>query len=770
MDETFSGGEESVKSFVESLLAEMTLEEKVAQLGCILPGALLEEGEFSEVKARAELEHGIGHVTKPGGESGFSPEETAGFVNRIQNFLRQETRLGIPAMVHEECLSGYMGKGGTAYPQIIGLASSWDPGLLKQITSNIRKKIRAIGGHQVLSPVLDLARDLRWGRVEETFGEDPYLSAVLGQKYIQGLQGPEPRRGIFATAKHFGGHGAPEGGRNHSPVNVSERELRENFFFPFEVAVKQTGIESVMSAYHDIDGVPCTASEKLLKRILREEWGFEGFVISDGHSVKMLHDEHRLAENEREAGVMALEAGLDLEGPTTECFGEKLLSAVRNGDLSEEVVDRAVRRHLKSKYRKGLFDGGSTVREEEVNSYFNSPEERQLARRAGRESIVLLKNDNSTLPLRDPESVAVIGPSAENPRNMLGDYSYGGHYEAGQTGDEIVTLLEAVRDRVPAKTEVFFAEGCKVLGSSREGFREAVRLVEKADVALTAVGGKSGFGLFPPEGKIENYGQTTGEGNDRTDLQLPGVQKELIEEISKTGTPIVVVLINGRPLTVHGMEDNISAILEAWLPGEAGGGPIADVLFGDYNPSGKLPVTIPKKVGQSPVYYRRKPISKSRRYVFCDGEPLYPFGFGLSYTNFKYGDLKIDPGEVEPEGTVKISCKVENTGEMRGEEIVQLYTRDESASVTRPERELKGFARVPLDTGEKKRLSFALPTDLLAFYGRDMELCIEPGIVRVMVGSSSEDIRLAGEFEITGKAKKLDSRRTYLTQTKIEQS
>ncbi|MFP4589753.1 MAG: glycoside hydrolase family 3 N-terminal domain-containing protein [Candidatus Acetothermia bacterium] len=745
----------------------MTLSEKVAQLGSVLPGELLENGELSEKKAGEVLSDGIGHITKPGGESGFSPEKTARFVNSVQEFLREETRLGIPALIHEESLSGYMGVGGVAYPQIIGLSSSWNPGLIKEITEKIGERIRAIGGHQVLAPVLDIARDPRWGRVEETFGEDPYLVAWLGCSYIEGLQ----KGDLYATAKHFVAHGAPEGGRNHSPANITKRDLRENFLYPFEVAVKKTDIEAVMSAYNEIDGIPCSCSKELLTEILRDEWGFDGFVISDGHSIKMLQRTHGVARSDKEAAIKALEAGLDLEGPTTECFGEVLLNAVKSGQITEADIDSAVRRQLKAKIRKGLLDDSGPVDENDVGKHFKPEEGQELARRAAKGSIVLLKNEDDLLPLpAELDSVAVVGPNANSRRNLLGDYSYGGHMEKDDGLDSVVTLLEGIRAKVSPETKVSYAKGCEVRDNDKSGFERAISITEESELAIVAVGGKSGFGLFPPEGKTDNCGQTTGEGNDRTNLKLPGSQRQLLRELKNTGTPVVTVLVNGRPLAVTWVQDNLPAILEAWLPGEEGGNAIADVLFGDYNPSGKLPLTIPRNSGQIPMHYRRKPISKQRRYVFDEGQPLYSFGYGLSYTDFVYSDLKIYPSEVELNGmnvTVEISCKVENTGDIAGKETVQLYVSREYASVTRPEVELKGAAKVKLHPGEAKRVSFKLPTDLLAFYNADMELVIEPGTFKIQLGSSSDDIRLQEDLTVNGDKVCLDGMDYFFSETEV---
>ncbi|MFP4646776.1 MAG: glycoside hydrolase family 3 N-terminal domain-containing protein [Candidatus Acetothermia bacterium] len=754
---------------IQDLLPDMTIEEKVAQLDSVMPDDLLEVGKFSEEKARKQLSDGIGQITRAGGGSGLHPEEAAELANKVQNFLEEETRLGIPAILHEECLSGYMGAGGTTYPQAIGLASSWQPELVKEITTEIRKQLTAIGTHHALSPVLDVARDLRWGRLEETFGEDPYLVASMGKNYVEGLQGPDPTEGIYATVKHFGGHSASEGGRNHCPVNLTERELRENFLFPFEVAVREADAEAVMNAYHDIDGVPCACSKELLTNLLRGEWGFGGIVVSDYYSIRMLHTEHHVARNKQEAGVMALEAGLDVELPLTECYGDKLVDAIEEGKASEAALDEAVKRHLKAKRKKGLFEGSNTVDVNEVNEYFETPEQRKLARKAARESMVLLKNEDGLLPLnKDQDSIAVIGPSADNTRNLLGDYAYSVHVESEEDTIPVTTILDGVKDATPEATQINYVKGCEVRGDSKKGFDSAVEAAEQSDIAVVAVGGKSGLGLVDAEEQKQDYPHTTGEGSDRTDLKLPGVQRELLQQIHETGTPIVAVLINGRPLSVTWLEENVPGIVECWLPGEEGGNAVADVLFGDYNPGGKLPVTIPKNVGQSPLHYRRKPISKNRHYVFTVNEPLYPFGYGLSYTDFEYSDFRITPEEVSSASSLEVSCTVKNTGDVRGKEVVQLYTRDKYASMTRPERELKGFEKVELEPDQEKRITFSIPTDLLSFYDKDMNLVIEPGSFKAMVGSSSQDIRLEGEFEITGKKKELGYSRNYFTKIEVE--
>jgi len=748
------------------IISQMTIEEKVAQLGSIKPDQLLENGEFSEDRAREYLQNGIGQITRLGGGSGLPPQRVAELSNIIQDFLEKETELGIPAIIHEECLSGYMGDGGTIYPQAIGLASTWHPELVEKITTTIKKQLTSIGVQQALSPVLDVARDLRWGRVEETFGEDPYLVATIGKSYIDGLQGSGPKEGITATVKHFGGHSVSEGGRNHCPVNLSERELRENFLFPFEAVIREAGVKSVMNAYNDIDGIPCASSKKLLTNILREDMGFNGVTVSDYGSIEMLHTDHFVANNKQEAGIMALNAGLDVELPSTKCYGDRLVKAVEEGLIAEETLNRSVERHLELKHRKGLFEGKNTVDVEEANKHFETPKQRNLVRRVGRESLVLLKNQGDILPLsNEQEAIAVIGPSADNAQNLLGDYAYGAIEENDRDTTTVTTILDGIKYKIAGNPSIRYAEGCKTKERTREGFNTAVEAANRSDFAILAVGGRSG--RAGPETQPEDHFYTAGEGNDRTDLRLPGVQLELLKKIHETGTPIIALLINGRPLSVPWLQEHVPAIVECWLPGEEGGKAVADVLFGSHDPGGKLPVSIPKKVGQSPVYYRRKPISKERRYVFTNNEPLYPFGFGLSYADFEYSELEIAPKEVKIQSKLKVSCRVKNTGDVPGKEVVQLYIRDEYASVTRPERELKGFEKVKLAPGEEKKVSFCLPTDLLSFYDENMNLIVEPGTFEVMIGSSSQDIRLAGELEVLGENKEIGPDREYFSETNV---
>jgi len=736
-----------VEERVSDLLSRMTLEEKLAQLGGIWVFELLDGMTFSEEKAEPLLGNGIGQITRLGGATSLEPAASAQLANRIQAFLVERTRLGIPAMVHEECCSGYMARGATCFPQIIGLASTWEPELAEQMTSVIRTQMRAAGGHQGLAPVLDVARDPRWGRVEETFGEDPYLISRMGVAYVKGLQGEDLSRGVVATGKHFVGYSMSEGGMNCAPVHLGARELREVFLAPFEAAIREARLASIMNAYHELDGVPCGGSRELLTEILRNQLGFDGIVVSDYFAVRQLFDLHRVARDQGAAAAMALEAGIDVELPNTECYGQPLLEAVQSGRVSESLVDQAVARVLRVKFLLGLFEN-PYVDVEQVAGAFDTAEQRALAREIARQSIVLLKNEGGLLPLKkDVPSVAVIGPNADSVRNLLGDYVYPAHVELMMGANPelyvpMVSVLAGIRRAVSPQTQVAYAQGCDVTDESKAGFVEAVEIARQATVALVVVGDKSG--LTPH--------CTSGEARDRAGLGLPGVQEELVRAIYETGTPVIVVLINGRPLSIPWIVEHVPAIVEAWLPGEEGGAAVADVLFGDANPGGKLPITFPRSVGQVPIYYSHRPSGGRSSwygdYVELSASPLFPFGHGLSYTRFEFENLRIQPRQAAAEGKVEISVDVQNAGERSGDEVVQLYVHDLSSNVTRPVKELKGFQRVTLAAGEKKTVTFTLAVSQLGFYDRDERLVVEPGTIEVMVGSSSDDVRLAGEFEI----------------------
>jgi len=760
--EIYRDSSKSIDVRGKDLISRMTLDEKLAQLGGIWGFEVLEDRRFSPQKAESLIKNGIGQISRAAASTALSSRQLAEFINALQRFLIENTRLGIPAIIHEECLSGFVAREADMFPQIIGIASTWDTELVEKITDLIRRQMRAVGFHQGLSPVLDVARDPRWGRVEETFGEDPYLIARMGTAYVKGLQGGDLRQGVVATLKHFVGYGLSEGGLNWAPAHIPPRLLREVYLYPFKEAIKIGGALSIMNAYHEIDGIPCAASTELLTEILRKEWEFEGIVVSDYYAVDNLYNYHLIAGDKANAGRLALTAGIDIELPRCDFYAEPLKEQVETGMVAEELVNQAVARILKLKFRLGLFET-PYVQAENVVKIFNVPEHRKLALEAARKSLVLLKNEGNILPLsKDIKTIAVIGPNADSARNILGDYTYPAHIglmmitatmlgsklpESEAQPDQItvpvVTILEGIKAKVHPKTKVLYARGCDVSGMSKDGFAEAVRAARRAEVAVVVVGGKSGV---TPE-------CTCGEMRDRVELRLLGVQEDLVKAIYETGTPTVLVLIDGRPLALEWIAEKIPAILEAWLPGEEGGTAVADVLFGDYNPGGKLPISFPRKVGQIPVYYAHKPSGARSQlwgdYVDSSTSPAFDFGHGLSYTSFKLSNLKIEPERVKRTGKISIKVDIENTGNRSGEEVVQLYVNDIVASITRPVKELKGFKRIALEPAETRIVEFELPAETLGFYDKNMKFTVEPGMFKVMVGCSARDIILEGQFEVT---------------------
>jgi beta-glucosidase len=767
----YQDASQPIEARVADLLACMTLQEKLAQLGSYWIY------ELSDPQRTAQLlRHGIGQITRIGGASNFTPAESAAAANDIQRFLAEQTRLGIPAMVHEECCAGYMARAATVFPQIIGLASTWQPELAGAMAEVVRTQMRAVGAHQGLSPVLDVVRDPRWGRVEETFGEDAHLVASMGVAYVRGLQTEDWRRGVIATGKHFVGYGLTDGGFNWNPAHIPARELREVFLYPFEAAVKEAGLYSVMNGYNEIDGVPCAASRELLTEILRDQWGFDGIVVSDYFAVDQIQQAHLISPDKGTSARLALEAGIDIELPSTNCYGEPLHDLAKAGEIDQAVIDLSVARVLRTKFQLGLFEN-PWVNEGEAAAAFDTVSDRALARRIAQQSIVLLKNTGKLLPLpKDLKSVAVIGPNAGVSRNLVGDYTYICHVETLIEAREkdnafgaaiaedieivedfvsIASVVEAIRAAVSSGTAVHFAQGCDVNSERRDGFAEAVAAARQADVAIVVVGDKSGL----------TDDCTSGEARDRADLGLPGVQQALVEAVAATGTPTVVVLVNGRPLSITWIAQHVPAILEAWLPGEEGGPAIADVLFGDANPGGKLPMTFPRSVGQVPIYYGHKPSGGRSHwkttYVDLSNEPLFPFGFGLSYTTFALANLRLDRATAAAGQVVQVSVDVANSGDRAGDEVVQLYVRNGAASLTRPLKELKGFHRLHLLPGERRTVTFELAVNHLAFLDRAMRWVVEPGVVQVMVGTSSADLPLAGEFEITGDVAEVGQQRVF---------
>jgi beta-glucosidase len=770
--DAYKDASETIDDRVADLLQRMTLDEKMAQIRSVWASLVMENVErFSREKAERLLNNGIGHITRPGGSTDLHPPQVAAFVRETQQFLLENTRLGIPAIMHEECLMGYQTRDATIFPQIIGVASTWNPPLIEKTASILHDQLAMNGIGQALAPVVDIARDPRWGRVEETYGEDPCLVSALGCAYIRGLQGKSGERQVAATAKHFVGYGLPQAGLNWAPARIPERELRETYLYPFEAAVRTAHVMSVMNGYHELDGIPCAASRRLLTEVLRGEWGFEGIVASDYDAVRMLKEYHHVAPSLAEAGALALEAGIDIELPQSDCFNQELREMLGRGKVNMLDLDQAVTRVLRMKFRLGLFEDPFPAESVTLES-FDPPVHRRTAREVARESVVLLKNEGDLLPLRnDTGTIAVVGPSADSWRALLGDYSYLSIVEHRKLFDEhvpleslthlpnptvsVVTVLEGIRAQVAAASRVLYAQGCSLAGSDSSGFAEAIQAARQADVVIAVVGGKSGF--------IKDC--TAGEERDSATLLLPGVQEDLLVALAETGTPLVVVLVDGRPLALERIVPNVRALVEAWLPGEEGGNAIADILFGAVSPGGKLPITFPAHVGQVPVFYAHKPSAGKSHlwddYTDAPRTPLFPFGFGLSYSQFEYTDLTISPGHLSAPGAVAVGCSLSNVGKVAADEVVQLYTSDPVASVTRAVKELKGFLRVHLLPGDKKRVAFRLPTELLAFYDKDMNLVVEPGYFAVMIGSSSEDIRLSGGFEVTGEAFVLQCRTRF---------
>jgi beta-xylosidase len=761
---------------VGDLLARMTLEEKLAQIGSIWVFEILTAEHVDPDKARVRLGAGIGQITRVAGATSLAMPAAAALANAIQRFLVEETRLGIPAIVHEECLHGLVARDAVCFPQSIGLAAAWDPALLEALASSFARQLRAMGAHQGLAPIFDVARDPRWGRIEETYGEDPYLIAALGVAYVRGLQ-EGAGAPVLATGKHMVGHGLPEGGMNRAPAHIGARELRDVYLWPFEAAVREAGMRSMMHAYEDVDGVPCVASRELFTTTLRDEWGFDGIVVSDYAGIDELVESHSTVGDLGAAAALALEAGIDVELPSTAAYGAPLAQALADGSVDPALVDRAVARVLAVKFELGLFESPY------VDAGAAGPpldDDRALAREAARASIVLLENDG-TLPLREGlATIAVVGPNADSARNLLGDYAHIAHIETllemrdnpigfpvpedlslSDELDERTTILDAIRDRAGA-TEVRFASGGGVLGSSDAEIAQAVEAARGADVAIVVVGERSGLTLDC----------TCGEMRDRMELGLPGRQEELVAAVAATGTPVVLVLVAGRPLAIPSAAEAAAAVVNAWVPGDEGPGAIAEVLFGDADPGGKLPVTVPRHVGQVPIYYAHKPSGGRSHWHgdYVDGShlPLWPFGHGLSYTRFALHGPSLDRTALGPEDEVAIAVEVENVGERTGDEVVQLYVRDEDASVTRPVKELRGFRRVRLSPGERRRVTFRLAAEQLAFTGLDGRLVLEPGRVRLLVGTSSTELPCQAEVELTGEPSVLARRSRYLTEVAVD--
>jgi beta-glucosidase len=733
------------------LLSRMTLEEKADQMVCIwnLKKEMLldETGRFDAAKAANHFGHGrgLGQVGRPSDfGTATGPRESAQLTNDIQRFFLENTRLGIPVLFHDECLHGHVAPGATSFPQPIGLAATFAPDLVRDLYAMTAREARARGIHQALTPVVDVARDPRWGRVEETFGEDPYLVARMGVAAVRGFQGDGSFAGkehLIATLKHFAAHGQPESGTNCAPVNVSERLLREVFLYPFHAAIAEGGAQSVMASYNEIDGVPSHANRWLLRDVLHGEWAFLGTVVSDYYAIRELAERpelygHHVAADGSEAAALAVRAGVNIELPEPDCY-RHLVENVRAGVIAESEIDELVAPFLAQKFQLGLFDDPyvDPIAAERV---VGAEEHRQLALTAARKTITLLKNEADTAPLNIQriKTLAVIGPNAA--RELLGGYS-------GQP-NHVSTVLSGIQKYVGANVEVLYHEGCKiteggswwqddvVLSDPEQdlaSIAEAVKVASRADAIVLAVGGN------------EQTSREAWMGNhlgDRASLELVGLQNELIDALAATGKPIIALLFNGRPLSIENLSAKVPVIFECWYLGQETGTAVAEAVFGDINPGGKLPITIPRSVGHVPAYYNFKP-SARRGYLFDDVSPLYPFGFGLSYTTFEFSGPRLGKSEIAADESTFVQVEVTNTGKRRGDEVAQLYIRDLVSSVTRPVKELKGFERISLEPGETRTVALQITPDRLALWNIEMKHLVEPGDFLIMVGPNSRDLQ-----------------------------
>ncbi|MDZ7289738.1 MAG: glycoside hydrolase family 3 C-terminal domain-containing protein [candidate division KSB1 bacterium] len=719
-----------VESKIDSLLALMTLEEKAGQL------TQFSRDWWSNANRTGIIKDEHRPLLKQGRIGSFLNVYGSEVTKEIQRMAVEESRLHIPLLFGFDVIHGFR----TTFPIPLAEAASWDPAAVEQSARVAATEAAAAGVHWTFAPMVDIARDPRWGRIAEGSGEDPYLGSVMAAARVRGFQGHDfsGNNSILACAKHFAAYGGAEGGRDYNTVDMSERTLREIYLAPFKAAV-DAGAATLMSSFNEISGIPSSANRWLLSDLLRHEWGFNGFVVSDWNSIGELHT-HGLAATPPEAGMLALTAGvdMDMEGSV---YVHHLPQLVREGKLSESTLNQAVRRVLRAKFQFGLFDDPYKYCNPELErSVTLSATHLEAARAMAQKSIVLLKNEKNLLPLKkDLRQVAVIGPLADDQKDPLGPWA-----AVGRPSD-VVTVLAGIKKLVSPQTKVLYAKGCEIEGGTTNGFADAIAIARKSEVAIVVVG---------------EAAEMSGEAACRSSLDLPGHQEALVKAIHATGKPVVVVLMNGRPLSIPWIANNIPAILETWFLGVQTGNAIADVLFGDYNPGGKLPATFPRTVGQIPIYYNHKNTGRpgvdgqpyNSRYLDVPVAPLYPFGYGLSYTKFEYSDLQLSAQSISPNDSLKISITVKNTGSRAGDEVVQLYIRDEYASVTRPVKELKGFRRITLIPGEGKKVEFTLAPEQLAFYDRDMQLVVEPGTFKVYVGTNSVEVQEAG-FTVVGEKK-----------------
>jgi beta-xylosidase len=740
---------------VEDLLRRMTLEEKLAQLAAVWTEgtgdvvAPMQDAFGQPPPLESLIQHGIGQVTRVFGTRPVPPAEGVRTLAALQSQVAAASRFGIPAIAHEECLTGFAAWTATVFPAPPAWGASFDPSLVQEMAAAIGGSMHAAGVHLGLAPVLDVTRDPRWGRTEETIGADPYLVGIIGTAYVRGLQSA----GVHATLKHFAGYSASRDGRNMAPVSIGRRELADVLLPPFEMALRLGGARCVMPTYIDVDGVPASADRSLLTGLLRGELGFDGLVVSDYYAVSFLELQHAVAGSQADAAALALTAGVDVELPNVRCYGAPLAAAARAGAVSEDLVDAAAGRVLRQKCELGLLDPGLAA-DPDVGPDFDPPSHRELARRLAEESVVLLTNE--ILPLSPETKITVTGPLADDPLAFFGCYSMARHlgarYPEAADGVAVTTVLDALREHFAS---VRYARGCEVRGTATSGFDAAVAAAREADVVVAVVGDQSGL-----------FGRgTSGEGCDVTDLRLPGVQEDLLHALAGSGTPVVAVLVTGRPYAIGSVTGKLAAAVQAFFPGEEGGRAIAGVLSGRVVPSGKLPVEMPGAVGSS---YLRSRLAGAHQGSSVDPAPLFAFGHGLSYTTFGYSGLRISPASgITPDGCVEISCTASNTGSRPGAEVVQLYLNDPVAQVVRPQRWLAGFARVWLDPGQSRQVTFRLHADRTAFHGVDGYRIVEPGEFGVAIGGASDQLPLSGCFTIRGAVRRVGADRVLDTPVSV---
>lgn len=802
----YKDASQPVEARVEDLLSRMTLEEKAAQLCGDLAASFIVDGKLSHEALVEKFKDGHGRITQYSLVGLVDPKQIAEITNELQDFFVNETRLGIPVALQSENLCGYPGAGGTLFPSQMNVGSTWEPELAEEMSSIIGQESRAVGITSAMSPVIDVSRDPRWGRTYETYGEDQYLISQMGINYVRGMQ----NQGVSCIAKHFLGYAETQAGLNTATTRLNDRELYEVFATPFEAADKEAGLDAMMANYAEIDGLPVIDNKKIARTLLRDTMGFEGMLTSDGAAVMKSWNYFKVANSYNEAGLLAKKAGCDTEIPVGASF-HNLPNYVRSGELDEAVLDESVRRILIIKFKRGLFENPYCEVEKLEEAMSNAGKE-EISKRIAEESMILLKNDG-TLPLKKGTKVAVIGPHADSLRYPVSGYTYPAYIEmmdAARKKDATVTFNGIIDEQAKAEAEekapkgpfdtmfemfdeasmrslddmngvlrklhtrslkevlserfeTVYAEGCKIIDESEEGFKDAVKAAENSDVVVMALGGNCGW-----------VNVTGGEGKDRQSLELPGVQEKLLETVAAVGKPVIVVLYGPGIFSVNWAKEHAAGIIQAWMPGPFAGEVVTDVLDGTFNPGGKLTVTVPRSVGQVPMFYNHKNGSGyasgadatsatifSGGYVDADSTPLFPFGFGLSYTSFAVGDLEVRAKEVPTDGKIEVSCKVSNTGAVAGDEVVQLYQAFQGAHVVRPNKQLAGFKRVHLNPGETKQLTFYLDTKQLGYYDEEMEFVVEPGQLDLMVGTSSADLPLRETIRLTGTKTNVMGRRAY---------